>query len=281
MPGESIPPEQLSAGNDLPTQGPETASPPEPSQPAGPSPGAPPAGANQTIGPEPAEGGGLAETRGASAPADVDAETPPSPPGTPLDPAAVTGPPWRRLVAVEGTYTPPRLIRWPIVVGIVLFAGWIAAAALGAVFASTPSSTGAYVLTAGDAHFMATFPHKPQRTAKTVGTVTVIAYEADLSDHAVGVGFVSVPAGGPVSLDRFINGAAASKPGRQVVSRRSLTYQGQPAEDAIISSSALLTRMRVVRFGSSLYLLEGGGATASSFAHDYNVLLDSFTPLYP
>src|ERR1700752_1643551 len=35
----------------------------------------------------------------------------------PPDPAAVSGPPWPDLVAV-GHYTPPRMIRWPIGVGL-------------------------------------------------------------------------------------------------------------------------------------------------------------------
>ena len=37
----------------------------------------------------------------------------------PPDPAAVSGPPWPELIAV-GPYAPPRMIRWPIVGGLVL-----------------------------------------------------------------------------------------------------------------------------------------------------------------
>ena len=64
--------------------------------------------------------------------------------------------------------------------------------------------------------------------------------------------------------------------GGTVGSRRSLTYRGQPAEDAVISVSGGSGRVRVVRFGSSAYILEGFGNTAASFAHDYKVLLRSF-----
>jgi len=51
---------------------------------------------------------------------------PPPPPAgyAPPDPATMTGPPWPVLVAV-GPYTPPRLIRWPIVVGLAVFAAFI------------------------------------------------------------------------------------------------------------------------------------------------------------
>src|SRR5215469_9434696 len=45
----------------------------------------------------------------------------------PPDPSAASGPPWPRLVAVGGDYTPPRLLRWPVVLGIVLLAGFVAA----------------------------------------------------------------------------------------------------------------------------------------------------------
>lgn len=286
MPGEYIPPEPPSARNDLPGQEPEVASPPGPSQPVGPLPGAPPAGANQTIRPEPAQGAGPAATQGAIAPAAVGAGAPPSPPGTPLDPAAVTGPPWPRLVAADGAYTPPRLVRWPIVVGILLFAGWIAAAvALGAASTSSPTSSPSsafpYVLTAGDAHFTATFPSKPQRVVNTVGTTSVIVYVAPVSGHGVAVTHFSVPAASPVSLNAAINGVAANRPGGKVVSRRMLTYLGQPAEDAVISFSGGVVHIMFVRFGSSVYSLEGVGSTASSFAHDYTVLLASFRPLHP
>ena len=52
----------------------------------------------------------------------------------PPDPAAVNGPPWPRLVAV-GNYVPPRMIRWPIVAGILAalvgFIVWIVLASGG------------------------------------------------------------------------------------------------------------------------------------------------------
>src|SRR5215813_6627419 len=281
MPGEFMPPEPVPAGNDGPAQEPETAGPPQPFPPVVSAPGAPPAGAAQ-----PADIPDTARAVGATALPDQGAGTPPSPPGTPLDPAAVTGPPWPRLVAADGAYTPPRLVRWPIVVGILLFAGWIAAAvALGAASTSSPTSSPSsafpYVLTAGDAHFTATFPSKPQRVVNTVGTTSVIVYVAQVSGHGVAVSHFSVPAASPVSLNAAINGVAANRPGGKVVSRRILTYQGQPAEDAVISFSGGVVHIMFVRFGSSVYSLEGVGSTASSFAHDYTVLLASFRPLHP
>ena len=45
----------------------------------------------------------------------------PRPGYAPPDPAAVGGPPWPALVAV-GHYVPPRMIRWPIVVGFLALA---------------------------------------------------------------------------------------------------------------------------------------------------------------
>jgi len=182
-------------------------------------------------------------------------------------------------VAADGAYTPPRLARWPIVVGILLFAGWIAA--LVAVPAAVSSPSSGYVLTASDAHFTATFPARPHRAARAVGTATVIAYTTTLPDHAVGVTSVALPASASFSLDGGINGFAASLPGAKIVSRNSFTYLGQPAEDATISSSAGLAQVRVVRFGSSAYVLQAFGPSASSYAHDYNILLDSFRPLHP
>jgi len=239
------------------------------------------------------------------APAGVGAWLPPGLPGTPPDPAEVTGPPWPRLVAADTAYTPPRLIRWPIVVGIVLFAGWIATVVAlraspisppGSAIASPPSSAAgpapssaagssptptpaaAYVLTARGAHFTATFPGKPHRIEKSLGAISVIAFTAALPDHAVGVTYFRLPATASFSLDRAITGMASSMSGGKVVSRRSLTYRGQPAEDAVISVSGGSGRVRVVRFGSSAYVLEGFGNTAASFAHDYKILLRTFTP---
>jgi hypothetical protein len=212
---------------------------------------------------------------------------PPSPPGILPDPAAASGPPWPRLVAADGLYTPPRLIRWPIAVGIVLLAGWIAAAVTvrtaltsppSGAAAPAPSSAAAYVLTASDAHFAAAFPGKPQRSAQKAAGTSVITYVAALSDHAVAITNIALPASGPFSLDDAINGAATSLPGGKVISHRTLTYLGQPAEEAVISVSGGSGRVRVVRFGSSAYILVGFGSTVASFAHDYKILLDTFTP---
>lgn len=245
MTGEPMPPEPLSAGDDVPAQGPEATGPPGVSLPGVSPPEAPPAEAER---------------------------------GTSLDPVAVTGPPWPRLVAAGGAYTPPRLIRWPIVVGVLLLAGWIAAVVAVRAAATSPSSASGYVLTASDAHFTATFPIRPRRSARSVGTGRIIAYTAVLPNSAVGVTFVSLPSAASFNLNGGINGAAASLPGGKVVSRHTLTYQGQPAEDAVITSSVGSAQVRVVRFGSSAYALEGFGPTAASFAHDYQVLLGTFTP---
>jgi hypothetical protein len=260
MPGESMPPEPVPAANDVPAQEPEPTSPAEPSQPAVAEHGAAPADAVQ--------------------PADFpdrEARAQPGPPDTPLDPAAATGPPWPRLVAATGAYTPPRLARWPIIAGVLLFAGWIAAVVAVRVAVSSPSS--GYVVTAGDAHFTATFPARPQHAARTVGTTSVIAYITTLSSDAVSVTYIALPASASFSLDGAVNGEASSLPGAEVVSRNSLTYLGQPAEDATITFSAGSAEVRIVRFGSSAYALGAFGPSASSFAHDYNVLIDSFRPL--
>ena len=141
---------------------------------------------------------------------------------------------------------------------------------------SRPSSVAPYVLTASDAQFTATFPGKPQRIEKTAaGITTVILYQSTLSDHAVAVGYLPVPEGG-FSLDGGITGAADAEKGGEVISRTTLTYQDEPAEDAVISYSGGVARIRVVVFGSSAYILEGFGTSTSSFASDYNTLLDSF-----
>jgi hypothetical protein len=134
------------------------------------------------------------------------------------------------------------------------------------------------MLTARGAHFTATFPGKPHRIEKSLGAISVIVYTATLSDHAVAVTYFRVPASASFSLDGAITGMASSMSGGRVVSRGPLTYRGQPAEDAVISVSGGSGRVRVVRFGSSAYLLEGFGNTAASFAHDYKILLRTFTP---
>jgi len=260
MSGESMPPEPVPAANDVPVQEPEPASPAEPSQPAVAEYGAAPA---DTVPPADfPDPGGWAQ---------------PGPPDTPLDPAAVTGPPWPRLVAATGAYTPPRLARWPIIVGVLLFAGWIAAVVT--VRIGVGSSSSGYVVTASDAHFTATFPARPQHATRTVGTTSVIAYITTRSNDAVGVTYIALPVSASFSLDGAVNGEASSLPGAKVVSRNSLNYLGQPAEDATMTFSAGSVEVRIVRFGSSAYVLEGFGSTASSFAHDYNALIDSFRPL--
>jgi hypothetical protein len=212
----------------------------------------------------------------AIAPTEQGAWVPPGALGAPLDPAAVTGPPWPRLVAADGAYTPPRLAHWPIVVGTLLFVCWVAALV---VIPVVTSSSPGYVLAASDAHFTATFPARPHRAASVVGAATVIAYTTALSDHAVGVTYVALPPSASFSLDGAITGAAKSLPGAKIVSRNTLSYLGQPAEDATISSSAGLAQVRVVRFGSSAYVFQSFGRSASSYTDDYNTLLDSFRPL--
>jgi hypothetical protein len=106
----------------------EAAKPSGPSQPVAGSRGAALAGARQALWPGHAEGATPADVGGGMAPAGVGTLAQPSPPGAPPDPAAVTGPPWPRLIAAGGGYIPPRLLRWPLVVGIALLAAWIAAA---------------------------------------------------------------------------------------------------------------------------------------------------------
>jgi hypothetical protein len=256
-----LPPEPVPERNDGPAQEPEPASPAETSQPAVAAAGTMPAGAGPPAG-VPDEG----------------ASELPEPPETPLDPAAVTGPPWPRLVAAAGAYTPPRLARWPIVFGILLFAGYIAALVT---VSAVSSARSGYELTARDAHFTATFPGRPERVARAAGTATVIVYATTLSSHGVAVTYLLLPVSVPFSLDGAINGIAASLPGAKVAARNSLTYLGQPAEDAAITFSSGVSRIRIVRFGSAAYVLEGLGSSATSFAHDYGVLLDSFRPLQP
>jgi hypothetical protein len=146
------------------------------------------------------------------------------------------------------------------------------------VSSSPPRPAAGYLLAAPDAHFTAVFPRKPLRIKKTAGPTTVIVYLANLPGHAVGIICAPVPAPGRVRLDRAVNVAASALPGGDVVSRRRLTYHGQPAEDAAISVLGEPGQIRIVTFGSSAYIFEGFGATAASFAHDYQILLGTFTP---
>ena len=211
-----------------------------------------------------------------------DHDAPPGPPGIPPTRPPPPGHSWPSLIAPGDAPSPLRVARWLIVAGIVLVAGWIAATAgLHAVSAPSPRPASGYLLTAGDAHFTATFPRKPLRIEKTAGTTSVIVYLADLPGYAVEIIRAPVPASGSISLDRAVNVAASALPGGGVVSRHSITYHGQPAEDAVISVLGDPGQIRVVAFGSSAYIFEGFGSTAASFAHDYKVLLDSFRLLQP
>jgi hypothetical protein len=205
-----------------------------------------------------------------------------SPPGIPPGPAAATGPPRPRLIAPDHTRTLPRMARWPIVAGIALLAGSIAATVgLHLVSTPSPSPSAGYLLTAGDAQFTATFPRKPLRIEKAAGTTAIIIYLADLPGHAVEIIRAPVPSSGSFSLDRAVNVVVSALPGGEVFSRHSITYRGQPAEDAVFSVLGDPGQILVVRFGSSAYIFEGFGSTAASFAHDYKILLDSFRLLHP
>jgi hypothetical protein len=211
-----------------------------------------------------------------------DHNAPPSPPGIRPGPAAVTEPRWPGRIAAGGAHPTRRIARWTIVVGIVFLAGSITATVgLHAVSRHSPRPASGYLLTATDAHFTAIFPGRPLRIEKTAGTTSVIVYLADLPDHAVGIICAPVPAPGSFSLDRAVIVAASALPAGRVVSRRLITYHGQPAEDAAISVLGEPGQIRVVAVGSSAYIFEGFGSTAASFAHDYKVLLDSFRLLLP
>jgi hypothetical protein len=165
------------------------------------------------------------------------------------------------------------------VAGIVLLTASIAATVIArAVSSSSPRPAAGYLLIARDAHFTALFPRKPQRTEKTAGTSPIVFYLADLPDHAVEIICAPVPAPDSFSLDRAVNVIAAAFPGGDVFSRHRLTYHGHPAEDAAISVLGDPGQIRVVAFGSTAYIFEGYGITAASFAHDYKILLDTFTP---
>ena len=181
--------------------------------------------------------------------------------------------------AAPGARTARRLPRWAVVAGIILLAVSIAATVT--VRAVSPSShrpAAGYLLVAHAAHFTALFPRKPQRTEKTTGTSPIVFYLADLSDHAVEIICAPVPAPDSFSLDRAVNVVAAAFPGGHVFSRHRLSYHGHPAEDAAISVLGDPGQIRVVAFGRAAYILEGYGITAASFAHDYKILLGTFTP---
>jgi hypothetical protein len=130
----------------------------------------------------------------------------------PPDPSAATGPPWPRLVAAGGGYAPPRLLRWPVVLGILLLVGWAAAQViLRSPAAVSPRGPAApYQLTAADGHNTATFPGRPQRKTQGAGTITVITYLTQASSHAIGVTAFRLP----VSVPFSINGLSPGWPHR-------------------------------------------------------------------
>jgi hypothetical protein len=193
-----------------------------------------------------------------------------------FDPAA-TGSPWPRLVAADAHYTPPRLLRWPIVVGIVLLALVISGFVLRAINGPPlPANRPPYAFTAKDAHFTATFPGKPHRSEKLVGSTSIVLYESSLASHSVAVSYAALPAGTTFDLQDAVTGAAEGMHGT-LLSRTSVTYHDQPAEDGVISASHGVGEVRAVAFGASVYLFAAAGASASTFADDYKRLLDSFT----
>jgi hypothetical protein len=137
------------------------------------------------------------------------------------------------------------------------------------------------VFTASDANFTATFPGTPRRTAQTVKTIVTLTYSSQLSSHEVSVSYIPLSSPQAFSLDGGITGAVAAVKGGKVLSRTSLTYQGQAAEDGVISFSGGIAQLRVVAFGAAAYILAGTGSTAASFRDDYNLLLDTFTSTSP
>lgn len=72
-----------------------------------------------------------------STPPDMSLWDPPLPVDRTPDPGEVTGPPWPRLVAASGSYRPPRMLRWPVVVAIVIYSVYLI---LGVVSASRTSA---------------------------------------------------------------------------------------------------------------------------------------------
>ena len=154
--------------------------------------------------------------------------------------------------------------------GIVLLAGSIAATVIArAVSSSAPRPAPGYLLAAHDAHFTALFPRKPLRIEKTAGATTVIVYLDDLPGYAVGIICAPVPASGLVRLDHAVNVAASALPGGKW-----FPATGSPTTDSPPKTPPY--PRRGVRL--SAYIFEGFGATAASFAHDYTILLDTFTP---
>jgi hypothetical protein len=69
------------------------------------------------------------------------AATAPGRPDVRLDPKEVTGPPWPRLVAVDG-FAPPRPVVWPVLVGALLLAGGATLAVIGLSTPRRPATVG-------------------------------------------------------------------------------------------------------------------------------------------
>lgn len=199
------------------------------------------------------------------------------PPDLAFDPDAATGPPWPRLVAAEAHDSSPRLLRWPIAVGSVLLALVITGSVVRIINErSLPTYRPPAVFTANDAHFTATFPGKPKRSEQPVGTTSIVLYESALANHSVGIGYSALPAGATFDLQAAVGGAAKGMHGT-LLSHTSVIYHDHPAEDGVISLSRAVAQVRVVLFGSSLYLFEGVGTSGSAFTEDYTRLLDTFT----
>jgi hypothetical protein len=209
---------------------------------------------------------------------------PPSPASGTIDPGCASGPPWPRLVATGTGYSAPRLPRWPIVIGLPLFALSLVGNALpvsshpaAGPISAGPDSGAPYVFTARDAGFTATLPGQPDRSQDNSGPVPVTIYTSSLTDHAVAVAYVALPPSATFSLDDAAAAAAASagKDGK-VVSQTMVTFQGQPAEDAVVTFAGGAAEILCVRLGSSAYLLEGVGESPSSFQDDYRNLVNTF-----
>lgn len=81
------------------------------------------------------------------------------------DPREAFGPPWPRLVGGD-TYSPPRLLRWPIVVSAVLLAGNIASQAIGSPSTGPPGpSSSAQATAPPSTPATIAYPSRPPATA--------------------------------------------------------------------------------------------------------------------
>lgn len=197
-----------------------------------------------------------------------------------LDPSAVTGPPWPRLVAADSAYRPPRLVRWPIISAVIILVSYVVTlTVLRPTTSSGPTEEPPVMFTASDANFTATFPGTPTRTNATGGT---LFFESLLSNHAVVVYATPLPTPLPpsdsASLDDIISQLVTAAPGGAVLSHTPLTYRGQPAEDVVSTYTGGVGHWRAVIFGETLYTLAGLADKPSSFDTDYTRLLDTFEP---